>query len=63
MRGLKELDPALWPGHAGLLGVDSAHALVSAVQMNTIEFHTWNSVTSKINQPDRFILDLDPARG
>ena len=29
MPGLRELDPALWPGHAALLAVDSAEALVS----------------------------------
>jgi bifunctional non-homologous end joining protein LigD len=63
MRGLQELDPALWPGHAGLLGVDTVDALASAAQMNVIEFHTWNSVIAKIDQPDRFILDLDPGEG
>jgi bifunctional non-homologous end joining protein LigD len=63
LRGLRELDAALWPGHASLLAVDSVDALVSAAQMNVVEFHTWNSVASKIDQPDRFILDLDPGEG
>ena len=31
--------------------------------MNTIEFHTWNSTASHIDQPDRVIFDLDPGEG
>lgn len=61
--GLKELDPALWPGHTALLAVDSAKSLIEAAQMNVVEFHTWNSRASRIDQPDRFILDLDPGEG
>ena len=63
MPGLRELDPTLWPGHAAMLAVDSADALVSAAQMNTIEFHTLNSTTQRIDQPDRVIFDLDPGEG
>ena len=63
MPGMKELDPALWPGHAALLSVDSAQSLAVAAQMNVVEFHTWNSVAARIDQPDRFILDLDPGEG
>lgn len=61
--GVRELDAKLWPGHAPLLYVDSAEALVSAAQMNVVEFHTWNSVATRIDKPDRFILDLDPGEG
>nr|WP_235578314.1 DNA ligase D [Pseudorhodoferax sp. Leaf267] len=63
MPGMQELDAALWPGHAALLAVDSAESLVMAAQMNVVEFHTWNSVAKRIDQPDRFILDLDPGDG
>ncbi len=63
MPGMTELDAALWPGHAALLAVDSAEALVVAAQMNVVEFHTWNSKTTRIDQPDRLILDLDPGEG
>jgi bifunctional non-homologous end joining protein LigD len=63
MPGLAVLDPALWPGHGALLAVDSAQALVAAAQMNTVEFHTWNAVTRKIDYPDRVIFDLDPGEG
>ena len=63
MPGLRELDPKLWPGHAAMLAVDNVDALVSAAQMNTIEFHTLNSTTQKIDHPDRVIFDLDPGEG
>jgi bifunctional non-homologous end joining protein LigD len=61
--GLRALDPKLWPGYAALLAVDTPDALVSAAQMNTIEFHTWNSTTKKIDRPDRIVFDLDPGEG
>jgi bifunctional non-homologous end joining protein LigD len=60
---LKELDPALWPGHAALLEVPTTTALVAAAQMNVIEFHTWNSNVKRIDQPDRLVFDLDPGDG
>jgi bifunctional non-homologous end joining protein LigD len=63
MPGMTELDPGLWPGHSALLAVDSVESLVAAAQMNTVEFHTWNSTTKRINQPDRVIFDLDPGEG
>jgi bifunctional non-homologous end joining protein LigD len=63
MPGLRELDPALWPGHTALLEVDSPSALVAAAQMNVVEFHTWNSTTRNIDKPDRVIFDLDPGEG
>ncbi|SCK08890.1 bifunctional non-homologous end joining protein LigD [Variovorax sp. HW608] len=61
--GIREMDPALWPGHAGMLEVPTAHALASAAQMNVIEFHTWNSTARAIDNPDRIIFDLDPGEG
>ena len=63
MPGLRVLDKKLWPGHGALLGIDTADALLSAAQMNTIEFHTWNSTARRIDQPDRVIFDLDPGEG
>ena len=63
MPGMTELDPDLWPGHAPLLAVNSAEALISAAQMNVVEFHTWNSTVRRISQPDRIVLDLDPGEG
>jgi bifunctional non-homologous end joining protein LigD len=61
--GLRELDPRLWPGHAALLELPTAEALVSAAQMNVIEFHTWNSTRKSIDKPDRMVFDLDPGEG
>lgn len=63
MPGMTILDPALWPGHGALMAVDDVDALLSAAQMNTIEFHTWNSLASAIDEPDRMIFDLDPGEG
>ncbi|KWR91256.1 DNA ligase D [Cupriavidus sp. IDO] len=61
MPGLKEHDPTLWPGHGALLTVDNMDALVSAAQMNVVEFHTWNSTVGRLDRPDRVIFDLDPG--
>lgn len=61
MPGLQEHDPSLWPGHPALLSVDTLDALVSAAQMNVVEFHTWNSTVKRLDKPDRVIFDLDPG--
>ena len=61
--GLRELDPKLWPGHAAMIAVDGVEGLLSAAQMNTIEFHTLNSTVARIDYPDRVIFDLDPGEG
>lgn len=57
---IKQLDSALDPGHARLLEIDSAGALIGAVQMGTVELHTWGATYDKIETPDLFVLDLDP---
>jgi bifunctional non-homologous end joining protein LigD len=57
---IKQLDQALDPGHARLMEIDTADALVGAVQMGTVELHTWGATTDKIETPDLFVLDLDP---
>ncbi|QJI29156.1 DNA ligase D [Pseudomonas sp. ADAK18] len=57
---IKQLDQALDPGHARLMEIDRTAALIGAVQMGTIEFHTWGATTDKIGTPDLFVLDLDP---
>ena len=63
MPGVRELDADIWPGHTPLLAVESREALAAAAQMNVVEFHTWNATASRIDKPDRFILDLDPGEG
>ncbi|HEX8596179.1 MAG TPA: DNA ligase D [Pseudomonas sp.] len=40
--------------------IDNPEALIGAVQMSTIELHTWNATSADLEHPDRFILDLDP---
>lgn len=61
--GIKLLDPALDPDHDPLLEVPNAAALLSATQLNVIEFHTWNATARAIHKPDRMTLDLDPGEG
>lgn len=63
MPGLTALDEKLWPGHAALMAVDSAQALITAAQLNVVEFHTWNATTRHIGKPDRVVFDLDPGEG
>ncbi|MGY2261975.1 DNA ligase D [Pseudomonas sp. SDO55104_S430] len=43
-----------------MMVINSAEALVGAVQMSTVELHTWNATSDNLEKPDRFVLDLDP---
>ncbi|MDY0748615.1 DNA ligase D [Paucibacter sp. R3-3] len=61
--GLKQLDPALDPGHPPLLEIPTRTALLGAVQMNVLELHTWNATSNMIEKPDRICFDLDPGEG
>ncbi|MCE4553127.1 non-homologous end-joining DNA ligase [Pelomonas cellulosilytica] len=61
--GVHVLDAGLWPGHGPLLEIRSLDGLMGAVQMNTIEFHTWNARMPRLNKPDRIVFDLDPGEG
>lgn len=63
MAGVNQLDPALDPGHEPLLEIATTEGLLSAAQMNVIEFHTWNATKSAIGKPDRIAFDLDPGEG
>ncbi len=42
---------------------DNAAALVSLVQMDILEIHTWNSTLQDLERPDRVVIDLDPGDG
>jgi bifunctional non-homologous end joining protein LigD len=57
------LDRALYPSHDPLLAIGTPLALLSAAQMNVIEFHTWNATTRTMDRPDRMVFDLDPGEG
>jgi len=61
--GVMQLDPALDPDHEPLLTIPAQRGLLSAAQMNVVEFHTWNATARRIAQPDRIVFDLDPGSG
>jgi len=63
MEGMKQLAPELFPEHPPLLEVAAAEGLLSAAQMDAVEFHTWNARKDKIARPDRMTFDLDPGEG
>ncbi|CAN5683284.1 DNA ligase D [soil metagenome] len=63
MPSLRQLDPAFDTDHDPLLEVDTLAGLIGSVQMNVIEFHTWNATTRAIEKPDRMTFDLDPGDG
>lgn len=46
-------------GQAAMV-INREDTLLGAVQMNTLELHTWNATDTQFERPDRFILDLDP---
>ena len=45
------------------LYIDGADGLIAAVQMGTLEFHTWGSRIDAPEKPDRLVFDLDPDEG
>ena len=63
MGGVRQLDAALWPKHPELIEIAGPLGLLSAAQMNVIEFHTWNGLKTLIGKPDRMTFDLDPGEG
>ncbi|CAB3906785.1 DNA ligase D [Achromobacter ruhlandii] len=63
MPGVKALPQALDPDHPPLMELPTPQAIMSAAQMNVVEFHTWNAVKRAIGKPDRMVFDLDPGEG
>lgn len=63
MAGVAQLPARLDPDHPRLLEIARPEGLLSAAQMNVIEFHTWNAVKTAIGKPDRMTFDLDPGAG
>jgi bifunctional non-homologous end joining protein LigD len=41
---------------------DTSAAVVSLVQMDVLEIHTWNSRVDNVERPDRVVFDIDPGR-
>jgi bifunctional non-homologous end joining protein LigD len=60
---VQQLPRTLDPTHGALLVIDSARALLSVAQMNTVELHTWNATRHAIEKPDRIVFDIDPGSG
>ncbi|WP_066736945.1 DNA ligase D [Cupriavidus sp. D384] len=63
VKGVKALDPKLWPDHPPLLEITTASAIVEAAQLNVVEFHTWNARARSIDKPDQIVFDIDPGEG
>lgn len=63
MAGIRQLDASLDPDHPPYLEVATPEGLLSAAQMNVVEFHTWNAVKGHIGKPDRMTFDIDPGEG
>jgi bifunctional non-homologous end joining protein LigD len=61
--GVNQLDRDLDRDHQPLLEIATAGGLLGAVQMNVLEFHTWNAKKDVIDKPDRITFDLDPGEG
>jgi bifunctional non-homologous end joining protein LigD len=40
---------------------DTTAALVGLAQMDVLEIHTWNSRFTRLETPDRIVIDLDPG--
>jgi bifunctional non-homologous end joining protein LigD len=40
---------------------DTIAGVVSLVQMDVLEIHTWNSTFDRMEEPDRIVIDLDPG--
>jgi bifunctional non-homologous end joining protein LigD len=41
--------------------VEDLAGLISLVQMNVLEIHTWNSTVTELELPDRLVFDIDPG--
>ena len=50
------------PVYPPLLELPTPRAVLAAVQMNAIEFHTWNAVKTTIDKPDRIVSTWTRAR-
>ncbi len=43
--------------------VDGLEGLLGLVQMNSLEYHAWQTTVADLSHADRIIIDLDPAPG
>lgn len=63
MAGVESLPGDLDPQHPPLMEVVTQNGILSAAQMNVVEFHTWNARKTSIGKPDRMVFDIDPGEG
>jgi bifunctional non-homologous end joining protein LigD len=63
MAGVQPIAASLVPEEPAMLEIAQPEGLLSAAQMNVIEFHTWNGTKRAIGKPDRMTFDLDPGEG
>lgn len=61
--GLMDFTPSFEPEHEPFMQIDTKQALLGAIQMNTVEFHTMNLRSDDVEKPDRMVFDLDPGEG
>jgi bifunctional non-homologous end joining protein LigD len=61
--GIRQLDPALYISLPPLIEIADKQGILSAAHWNVVEFHTLNTGTKSLQQPDRMIFDLDPGEG
>ena len=61
--GVRQLDPALFPGHPPMIEIASRQGILSVAQWNTVEIHTQNGCARSFDNPDRMVFDLDPGEG
>ncbi len=40
---------------------ETVEGLLSLVQMDILEIHTWNSTDDRVEEPDRMVFDIDPG--
>jgi bifunctional non-homologous end joining protein LigD len=58
---MKAIDIVERDGPETYLYIDSVAGLISLVQMGVLEIHVWGSRVDMLEQPDRIVMDLDPA--
>lgn len=59
--GIERIDVAEEDGRGTYLMVRSLAGLISLVQLGVLEIHVWGSRVDRLEQPDRLVMDLDPA--
>ena len=46
-----------------MMVINNAEALIGAVQMSTVELHTWNATSDNLDKPDRFLRNYYNGHG